>query len=188
MYDSNYYGTEDLIQPEEDNTPPDLCHKKLLSMVEKGEKSAIDFLSVFKPYESIDAAMAVEPEQVRQVLEVVRNRNDMEESELTFYYCDHVSPEGMCTIYERRPQCCRAAPGNGWSAMPPGCGFEGWQFEQREKQRRMVRDLKSSLYTMEQMSPDGVHHPLRPETPIQELVDMVNEKIQPWNPYGAKNW
>jgi hypothetical protein len=29
---------------------------------------------------------------------------------------------------------------------------------------------------------------LRPETPIQELVDMVNEKIQPWNPYGAKNW
>lgn len=202
MYDLNYYGTEDLI-PKEDTSLPDLCHKcgkccrsattyhshkKLLEMAEKGEAEAIDFLSIFKPYDSIEDARLVEPEQVKQVLEVVDKRDDMDVNELTFYHCDHVSPEGMCTIYERRPRCCQQTPENGWSAMPPGCGFEGWQFEQREKQRRMVRDLKTSVYIMEQLSPDGVHHPLRSETTLQELSDMMHEKTKPWHRYGAKDW
>jgi Fe-S-cluster containining protein len=202
MFDMNYYGTEELA-PVDKQEQPDLCHKcgkccrsattyhnhqKLTEMAEQGVKDAVDFLSVFKPYHSIEDARLVEPEQVAQVLNVVEARDDMSIEDVTFYYCEHVSPECLCTIYERRPRCCREAPGHGWSAMPPGCGFEGWQFEQREKQKRMIRDLKTSAYIMEQMSPDGVHHPVRPDTTLDDLRQMVLEKIKPWKPFGAHYW
>lgn len=202
MFDLNYYGTEDDI-PKPQNDLPDLCHKcgkccrsattynsheKLLEMVAKGEKEAIDFLEVFEPYRSVEDARLVIPEQVEQVLKVVDARSDMDVKDITFYHCRYVTSEGLCGIYERRPRCCREAPGNGWSVMPPGCGFEGWQFEQREMHKRMIRDLKTSAYIMEQMSPDGVHHPVRPETTLDDLRAMVNEKIKPWKQYGAEFW
>ncbi len=202
MFDLNYYGTEDELKAESSGLP-DLCHKcgrccrsattfnsypKLLKLVEAGDKEAIDFLEVFEPYDSIEDARQVEPEQVEQVLKAVVDREDMDVNEVTFYHCRYVSPEGLCTIYERRPRCCREAPGHGWSVMPPGCGFEGWQFEQREKQKRMIRDLKTSAYIMEQLSPDGVHHPVRPETTLADLNALVLEKIKPWKMFGSHYW
>jgi Fe-S-cluster containining protein len=202
MFDLNYYGSEEI--PEGGHEPlPDLCHKcgkccrsattynshdKLLEMVERGDKEAIDFLEIFEPYRSIEDARLVEPQQVEQVLKVVADRSDMNVADVTFYHCRYVTPEGLCGIYERRPRCCREAPGNGWSAMPPGCGFEGWQFEQREMQKRMIRDLKTSTYIMEQMSPDGVRHPVRPETTLEDLRQLVADKIRPWKQFGAEYW
>lgn len=202
MFDMNYYGTDDLEAFEKKDLP-DLCHKcgkccrsattyhshkKLLEMKARGVKDAIDFLSVFKPYPSIEDARLVEPEQVEQVLKEVEGRDDMDASELTFYHCEFVSPEGLCTIYERRPRCCQEAPGHGWAAMPPGCGFEGWQFEKREKQKRMIRDLKTSVYLMEQLSPDGIHHPVRPDSTLEDLRQMMLEKIKPWKSFGSHYW
>lgn len=202
MFDMNYYGTEGEV-PIEKEPLPDLCHKcgkccrsattyhsyaKLQELVAQGDKEAIEFLSVFKPYESIEAARAVEPEQVDQVIEVIKNRGDMNLEELTFYHCEYVTPEGLCGIYERRPRCCREAPSHGWSVMPPGCGFEGWQFQQRETHKRMIRDLKTSAYIMEELSPDGKTHPTRPETTLDDLRQMIDEKIKPWKPFGAEYW
>ena len=202
MFDLNYHGTEGLVQ-EESKDLPDYCHKcgkccrsattynshaKLLEMVEQGDKEAIDFLSIFTPYESIEDARLVEPEQVASVLAEVERRPDMKLEDVTFYKCGYVTEEGLCGIYERRPRCCREAPGHGWSMMPPGCGFEGWQFEQREKQKRMVRDLKTSVYIMEQMSEDGIHHPTRPETTLADLHLVVKEKIKPWKMFGSEYW
>lgn len=203
MFDQNYYGTEGKIQLEQMESLPDLCHKcgrccrsattyhsykKLQELVDQGDKEAIDFLEIFEPYESLEAARAVVPDQVDQVMEVIRQRPDMDENEVTFYHCRYVTPEGLCGIYERRPRCCREAPANGWSVMPPGCGFEGWQFQQREKQKRLIRDLKASAYIMEQMSPDGKSHPIRPETSLDDLREMVAEKIKPWKPFGSDHW
>lgn len=202
MFDMNYYGTEGELSVEKQDLP-DLCHKcgkccrsattfnsytKLQALVAEGNKEAIDFLEIFEPYASVEDAMEVEPEQVRQVIKTVQEREDMDVADLTFYHCRYVSPEGLCTIYERRPRCCKEAPGHGWSVMPPGCGFEGWQFEQREKQKRMVRDLKTSAYIMEQMSPDGVHHPVRPDTTLEDMRKLVDEKIRPWKTFGAYYW
>jgi Fe-S-cluster containining protein len=201
MYDQNYYGTEAPIPPS--NTLPDLCHKcgrcclsattfnshkRLTELAERGEKEALDFLEIFEPYPSVEAARAVVPDQVDQVMKVIESRTDMDASDVTFYHCRYVTKDGLCGIYERRPRCCREAPGNGWSVMPPGCGFEGWQFQQRELHKRMVRDLKTSAYIIEQMSPDGVHHPTRPDTTIDDLKQAVDEKIKPWKRYGAEYW
>lgn len=202
MYDMNYYGTEGLVSAEKADLP-DLCHKcgrccksattynshkKLLEMAANGVKDAVDFLSVFEPYDSIEDARLVVPDQVEQVLHVVESRDDMKLEDVTFYHCRYVTDEGLCGIYERRPRCCQEAPGHGWAVMPPGCGFEGWQFEQREKQKRMIRDLKTSAYIMEQMSPDGVHHPVRPEATLADLRATVVEKIKPWKLFGSEYW
>ncbi len=202
MFDMNYYGTDGELMAEKQDLP-DMCHKcgkccrsattynshsKLLELVAQGDKEAIDFLEIFEPYASVEDARQVEPEQVEQVMKVIESREDMDETDVTFYHCRYVSPEGLCTIYERRPRCCREAPGHGWAVMPPGCGFEGWQFEQREKQKRMIRDLKTSAYVMEQLSPDGIHHPVRPDTTLADLRAMVDEKIKPWKLFGSSYW
>jgi Fe-S-cluster containining protein len=203
VFDLNYYGTEQEAPLEKLDSLPDLCHKcgkccrsattynsykKLQELCEKGDKEAIDFLEIFEPYESIEAARAVVPEQVEQVLDVISRRKDMNLDEVTFYHCRYVTEEGLCGIYERRPRCCREAPAHGWSVMPPGCGFEGWQFEQREKQKRMIRELKTIAYTMEQLSPDGVTHPVRPDTTIADLKRTVDDKIKAWKPFGSEYW
>ncbi|MDX2084052.1 MAG: YkgJ family cysteine cluster protein [Candidatus Melainabacteria bacterium] len=203
MFDLNYHGTQAEFENQQKEPLPDLCHKcgrccrsattyhsyqKLLELAGQGDKEAIDFLSIFEPYESVEAALAAVPEQVEQVLDVVRKRVDMDEAELTFYHCRFVTPEGLCGIYERRPRCCKEAPGHGWAVMPPGCGFEGWQFEQREKQKRMVRDLKSTAYLLAQMSPDGVSHPTRSGVTLADMEAMVEEKIAPWKQFGADHW
>ncbi len=204
MYDLNYYGTDSELLGGEGLGPlPDFCHKcgrccrsattyssytKLQEMVANGDKEAVDFLEIFEPYESIEAARAVVPDQVEQVLNIVASRDDMKLEDVTFYHCRFVTAEGLCGIYERRPRCCREAPAHGWSAMPPGCGFEGWQFEQRENQKRMIRDLKRSAFVLEQMSPDGKTHPLRPETTLDDLRALVAEKLKPWKMFGSDHW
>lgn len=181
---------------------PDLCHKcgkccrsattfhphkKLLELVAAGEQDAIDFLSVFQPYPSVEAARQVEPEQVAHVLEVVANRDDMNVEDITFYHCQFVTEEGLCGIYERRPRCCKEAPGHGWSAMPPGCGFEGWQFKQRESHMANIRRLKELQYHMEVLSDDGVHTPTKNMT-LDELRAKIADCIGPWRAFGANYW
>ncbi|MGE0199970.1 MAG: YkgJ family cysteine cluster protein [Candidatus Melainabacteria bacterium] len=202
-FDPNFYGTQGAIPTEGQDPLPDMCHKcgkccrsattyhsreKLAEMAAAGDEEALAFLEIFEPYATIEDARQVVPEQVEQVLHIVNTRDDMKLEDVTFYHCRYVTPEGLCGIYERRPRCCREAPAHGWSAMPPGCGFEGWQFLQREKQKRMIRDLKTSVYLMEQMSPDGVHHPVRPDTTLADLRTAVAEKLKPWKIFGADYW
>lgn len=205
MFDLNYHGTANELDSSSaaQEALPDLCHKcgrccrsattfapheKLLKMAEEGNHEAIDFLSIFEPYPSVEAAREVVPEQVDNVLGIASRRPDMEAEKVTFYHCRYVTKEGLCGIYDRRPRCCREAPGHGWSAMPPGCGFEGWQFAQREKQKRMIRDLKGTAHLIKALSPDGVHHPTRPETTLEAMETMVEEKIEPWKQFGADFW
>jgi Fe-S-cluster containining protein len=193
--------------PEAENTDlqaerPDLCHKcgrccrsattvnnyqTLLKMVEAGEQEAIDFLSIFEPFSSIEEARKVVPDQVDQVLQVVATRDDMKLDEVTFYHCRYVTEEGLCGIYERRPRCCKDAPYHGWSLMPPGCGFEGWQFEQRERQKSEIRKLKEVQLQMEFLSPDGVNLPTR-EMTLEDLRSVVANAIKPWVSFGAEYW
>lgn len=181
---------------------PDLCHKcgrccrsattfypykKLLELVEEGDQEATDFLEIFDPFPSIEEARKVVPEQVAQVMKVIEAREDMDESDVTFYFCKYVTEEGLCGIYERRPRCCKEAPYNGWSVMPPGCGFEGWQFLGREKQKADIRKLKEVQFQMEILSDDGINTPTGKMT-LEELRASVYKSIEPWVRFGAEHW
>ena len=204
MYDLNYYGTQSQLAGEDEKKDlPDFCHKcgrccrsattyashdELLEMVERGEQEAIEFLQIFQPYESIEAARAVVPDQVEQVMKEAETSSDLDPEKMTFYHCRYVTAEGLCGIYEKRPRCCQEAPSHGWSVMPPGCGFEGWQFQQREKQKRWIRDMKTNAYILEMLSPDGKTHPLRPETNLDDMREMINKTLEPWKRFGAEYW
>ncbi len=162
-------------------------YKELLKMVEEGEQEAIDFLEIFEPFPSIEEARKVVPEQVDQVLRVLSDREDFDINDVTFYHCRYVTEEGLCGIYERRPRCCIDAPYHGWAVMPPGCGFEGWQFRQRETQKADIRKLKEVQFQMEMLSDDGIHMPTRNMT-LDELRASINEAIRPWVTFGAEYW
>lgn len=182
---------------------PDLCHKcgkccrsattfnsysKLKELADAGEQEAVDFLEIFEPFPSIEAARAVVPEQVDQVLAMVESgENVMDAGDITFYHCRYVTEEGLCGIYERRPRCCQDAPYHGWAVMPPGCGFEGWQFEQREVHKANIRKLKEVQLKMEKLSPDGKTLPTRNMT-LDELRESVNASIAPWKSFGSEYW
>jgi Fe-S-cluster containining protein len=185
-----------------DPSVSDLCHKcgrcckvattfnsqkNLLRMAAQGEQEAIDFLEIFEPFDSIEDARAMDPDQVEQVINLIKSRDDMDLADLTFYHCRYVTQDGLCSIYERRPRCCREAPYHGWAAMPPGCGYEGWQFQQREKHKRMVRDLKTELYTFAQMALER-EDPAQALTELRSLKATVEEKLKPGKRYGADFW
>lgn len=190
---------------EKKRTPPsfpDLCHKcgrccvsattfrsyaDIQNEIALGNEDAKEFLRVFEPFPSIEEARKVVPEQVDRVIHTVLDGNGMNLADVTFYHCRYVTEEGMCGIYETRPRACREAPYNGWSMMPPGCGFEGWQFEQRERQRAEIRKLKEIQFRMEKLSDDGVHTPSGKMT-LQALRDMVTDSSKAWRNYGADDW
>lgn len=182
---------------------PDFCHKcgrccksattyasheELLKRQAEGDEEASEFLRVFQPYHSIEDARKAVPDQVDRVVSEFKTRTDLDDSHLTFYHCRYVTPEGLCGIYQERPRCCREAPANGWSIMPPGCGYEGWQFAEREAQKQTVRQLKNSVYALEQLSEDGVSHPLDPNRKLADIRAQIEEKIKPWQQFGSAYW
>lgn len=160
-------------------------YEELKQLAEEGEPEAKVFIEIFKPFESIEEARKVVPEQVDQVLSTLKERK-VDTSNVTFFYCPNISDKNLCNIYETRPDCCRRAPRHGWSLMPPGCGFEGWQFEQREKHKKLIRSLKEYLYVVENLSKDG-RVPGQDLT-IDELRKNIEEKIKPWERFGSMFW
>jgi Fe-S-cluster containining protein len=161
-------------------------HDQLVQMAGKGSEGAKVFTDIFKPYSSIEEARKVVPEQIEQVLKELSQTEGFNISNITFYYCPHISSDNKCGIYETRPECCRRAPAHGWSCMPPGCGFEGWQFEEREKLKRKVRKLKEHLLEAEAVAVDGVV-PGR-NIPFVELKKEVEQKISRWEKFGSALW
>ncbi len=154
-------------------------------MAEEGEEEAKVFIEIFKPFSSHEEARKVVPEQVDQILTTLKERN-FDINKVTFYYCPFISEDNLCTRYETRPGCCRRAPRHGWSLMSPGCGFEGWQFEQREKHKKLIRSLKEYLYVVENLSKDG-RVPGQDMT-IDELRKNIEERIKPWERFGSMFW
>lgn len=161
-------------------------HEELEKLAELGNEEAKVFMHIFKRFPSIEEARKVVPEQVEQVLGELSQKEGFDINKVSFYYCPHITDENLCSIHQDRPGCCRRAPHHGWSLMPPGCGFEGWQFELREKHKKMTRRLKEHLTAIEAISENG-KVPGREQT-IEELKAIIEEKIKPWSKYGSMFW
>lgn len=85
-------------------------------------QGAIDFLTIFTPYPSIEEARKFASEFVDNTLNKL-GRND---SEMSFYYCKYISDDNLCLIHEDRPLLCRMYPiPHERTLYFPGCGFEG---------------------------------------------------------------
>lgn len=162
-------------------------HDELVKLAAQGQEDAKVFVNTFKKYNSVAEAKAVVPEYVENIINNLGKFNaDFDESKLTFYYCPHLSDDNLCEIYQTRPDCCRRLPSNGWSLLAPDCAYKGWQFQQRERVKSIIRKLKEYLAELEIM-PDTVVVKGYNKT-VKEMKEIINSKIEPWKKYGADCW
>ena len=175
--------------------PSDLCLKcgrcckmivsehseaKLLELAKNNDAGAKIFLDMFKPYSSHEKIKDIDEQHFTSIIQKFKKKN-INEKDVTFYYCPYVTDENLCKIYSRRPICCKRAPVTGWAMFPDGCGYLGWQFQQREIIKEHVRKLKEVLYELEMLYPAE-------KTDIQQIKQKIQNKLSEYEKYGAKNW
>ncbi len=161
-------------------------YKGLLEMSAKGDKGAKDFLSLFVPYKSIEAARKVDAEVVDNIINRLIDDGNYREDEITFYGCKYLQDNNLCSRYENRLDLCRHCPSSPWSIVPPGCGFEGWLFWQREEIKQKIRRSKEELLEL---------NLLRMRTKDEETLKRISsvehkitKNIEAYKKYGSENW
>lgn len=165
----------------------DFTHGELFEMAQKDEKEAGVFIDFFKQYENIEAVKKVAPNHVKQVLNYKHVSEDSIGNEVSFYYCEKMLPDNRCSIHSERPMCCRKAPQDGWSVMPPGCGYAGWQYEERERIKSNIRSMKEQIYEIETLEgKDAFIEEIN--MPLKEFKKFVEEKSAPFKKFGSKGW
>lgn len=116
---------------------------KLLKKAADGESFARDFFNIFKPYDSIEEAKLISPGLVERALTQAKKSSVFDSvDQVVFFKCLFIGEDNKCMIYEDRPQLCRDYPDTPFLVMAPGCAFEGWSKDCKEKYKRMNEDLK----------------------------------------------
>lgn len=161
-------------------------YDKLKVMAAKGDKGALDFLSIFEPYDSIEEARLVDAEVVDNIILRLTDDGNFNEKEITFYCCKYLRDDNLCSNYENRPALCRYCPSTPWSIVPPGCGFEGWLFWKREEEKQKVRRSKEELLELKLLK-------MKNNSPeILKKIEAVEHKIlrniEMLKKYGSENW
>ncbi len=161
-------------------------YPKLLEMFENGYEPAVDFLSIFEPFKSVEDARKADAGVVDNIIALLKEDGNYNEDELTFYTCKYLQEDNKCSNYENRPKLCRHCPSTPWSIVPPGCGFEGWLFWRREEDKQKIRRAKEELLELKL---------LRKKTKSPESlkrIDIVEQKIQKnidaYKKYGSELW
>ncbi len=161
-------------------------YPQLREMAKKGDKGARDFLSLFVPYQSIEAARKVDASIVDNIIMRLSDDGNYNEEEITFYGCKYLQPDNLCSRYDTRLTLCKLCPSSPWSIVPPGCGFEGWLFWQREELKQKIRRSKEELIELQLLkkktaNPENLKKILSVEQKIQKNIDLYKK-------YGSEDW
>ncbi len=163
-----------------------LSYAELKQMEQDGDKGAVDFLSLFVPYDSIESARNVDAGVVDNIINRLKSDGSFDENEITFYGCKYLQDNNLCSRYETRLDLCKHCPSTPWSIVPPGCGFEGWLFWQREEIKQKIRKSKEELLELKLL-----RMRTKDENTLQK-IDIVEHKIQRgidfYKKYGSENW
>ena len=163
-----------------------LSYAELKQMEQDGDKGAVDFLSLFVPYDSIESARNVDAGVVDNIINRLKSDGSFDEKEITFYGCKYLQDNNLCSRYETRLDLCKHCPSTPWSIVPPGCGFEGWLFWQREEIKQKIRKSKEELLELKLLQMRTKN-----ENTLQK-IDIVEHKIQRgidfYKKYGSENW
>lgn len=102
----------------------EFSYQELQDKAQQGDWFASQFISVFQPYESHEAARNKFPEVVSEILEQT-------DGDAHFYYCPYLSEDNKCSIYNdpRRPQLCADYPETPLILMYKNCGYQPWKTE-----------------------------------------------------------
>ena len=161
-------------------------YSQLQKMAKDGDKGAIDFLTLFEPYDSIESARKIDKDTVDNIINRLEIDGKFDEKEITFYGCKYLQDNNLCSRYETRLDLCKHCPSTPWSIVPPGCGFEGWLFWQREEIKQKIRKSKEELLELKLL-----RMRTKDENTLQK-INIVEHKIQTsiefYKKYGSENW
>jgi len=157
--------------------------KKLAS---EDNESAKDFLKIFEPYPSIEAAREVDAAIVDNIIELLELDGNLDLENLTFYRCKYILDDNKCSIYEERPTLCIHCPSSGWVIVPPGCGFESWLFLKREEDRQKVRRAKEELLELQLLKRKTKDENILAK--IESVEKKIHHTIELFKPYGSELW
>ncbi len=155
---------------------PSVPYEKLKEMAAEKNQEALDFLELFEPYESLEAALAVDEELVKNIPDY-KNR--------TFFRCRYLKGN-LCGRYESRLEVCKRFPNTAWALVPPHCGFLGWMFLEREKIMKYVRGLKE-----EQLQYKVQLKLVKDEATkatLKKLIESIDSNIAIYHKYGSERW
>ena len=120
---------------------PSSSYKELLEKASQGDEFAIDFFSIFIPYEKAEAEKIFPTIVERTVKATQSEKAKIKPEELVFYKCRYHSEEKQCLIYEDRPELCRDFPGTPYCILSEKCAYYNWSKECRDR----YEDLKEQL-------------------------------------------
>lgn len=155
-------------------------YAEILKLAEEGNQGALDFLGLFDPYPSIEAAREVDALIVDNI---IRHYNG---DDLTFYRCKYIQDDGLCGNYLNRPPVCRHFPSTAWAVAPPGCGFEGWLFWKQEEEKQHVRLAKEELLDMEVLKTKHDNPEILQK--ISQVEEKIKKNIEAYAKYGSQLW
>lgn len=183
------------------NKRPDLCrmcgkccrvvttsvpYDELKAKADSGDEGAIDFLDIFVPFESIEAARAVDSGIVDNIINGLNSDGVSETENLTFYTCKYLQDNNLCGKYEERKTLCKHFPSTPWAIVPPCCGFEGWLFLKREEIKQKIRKSKEDLLELKVL-----RNKVTDEDTLKK-IDAVEHKIlsniELYKNRGSENW
>ncbi len=160
-------------------------YPELLKMAEEGDESAKDFLGIFEPYASPDAAREVDKAIVDNVFERVETMVE-EHPEITFYRCKYIQDNNLCGRYETRPELCGRFPTSPWSIIPPGCGFEGYLFQCQEEIKQRIRKHKEDSLEYEARLKTEQDPEIRVK--LESAISKIKDIVEHYAKYGSADW
>lgn len=96
--------------------------QELREKADNGDNFAMQFLSIFIPYNSKEEARKIYPEYLNLLDETT-------DGDVYFYHCPKLNECNRCSDYENRPKICRTFPDNPLSILPKSCGYYEWRQE-----------------------------------------------------------
>lgn len=72
-----------------------------------------------------------------------------------------------------------------WDEYPEECGFTGWLFWEREKQKHLVRQIKEEIIALSSLSEDTI---VGKDLTAKTKIEQLRSQIEPWMKHGADNW
>ena len=157
-------------------------YQELLEKQKQGDSSAIDFLSVFVPFETIEDAKKESSEIVENILK----RTPQKLEDITFYKCKYLRDDNKCGDYENRPLLCRLNPFSAWSIVPPNCGFQGWLEEQKQQKINEIKHQKDNLKELNELLKIAQNQNQIDE--INKRIEKINDILKYYEKYGSNEW
>lgn len=119
---------------------------RLARSEDSGADAARDFLTLFEPYESQEAAAAVASEFVRRVRERAERPD-----EVRFFRCRFLGANNTCQVWEDRPVGCRMYPfPHEKTLYHPGCGFEQQGMANWQEIAKILASLEAYAASLEE--------------------------------------